>query len=296
MKNKILLTVLIIVIVVLIVFNVVTVRRVSRRPEPVQLPELNESPKRVYGVVEPMGKEVEISPTEPGVVDEIHVEEGDTVETGQLLCVLKSSVQRARVEAARSRVAMAATAAELTRDRYRRNRALLEDGSISESQYTELKLKMRLDKKQLTVYRNELELAAARLENLKITSPSSGIVYLFDIRKGEFFGVEGETRIILGKKRLQVRCDVEIIWIDSLEDRGTYEVFNAETGDPVGKALYMDSSRYLRSARFSTEDPQKRLSARYQEVIMEFIPEKEDIPIRLPVMVELSAASVSDGK
>lgn len=296
MKKKVLLTVMIIIIAALIVFNVVTVRRVSRRPEPAEPPDLNESPMRVYGVVEPMGKEVRVSPLEPGVVNKLYVEEGDTVKVGQLLCVLESSVQKGRLETAGSRVALARTAAELSRDRYRRNRALLEDGSISESQYTELKLKMQLDEKQLAVYQSERKLATVRLENLKLASPRSGIVYLLDIREGEFFGREGESRIIIGSSRLQVRCDVEVIWIDRLKERGVYTVFNAETGKPVGRAVHRGSSRYLKAARFSTEDPQKRLSARYQEVVMDFTPSREDIPIRLPVMVELSGSASPDGK
>ncbi|MBD3179537.1 MAG: biotin/lipoyl-binding protein [Candidatus Latescibacteria bacterium] len=291
MKRAVIYTVLIAVIIFLIGFNVITVRRVSRRPGPVEPPVLNEYPARIYGVVEPSGKEIEVSPMEPGVVDEIHIREGDTVKAGELLCSLESSVRLARLEAARSRVAVGRKAAELSRDRYLRNRELLEDGSISESQYTELKLEKELDQRRLDLYGRELELARAELENLEVPSPADGIVYLCDIREGEYFSSEGDPGIILGPVDLQIRCDIEVIWIGRLAQDRTYRVLNAETAEPVGTAVYRGSSRYLRSKRFSTEDPAKRLSARYQEVIMDFVPERKGIPIRLPVMVELPPAS-----
>lgn len=293
MKRKILFAALIVIIAFLIVFNVVTVRKVSRMPPPEEPPQLNESPARIYGVVEPAGREISLSPTEPGAVKEMLVEEGDTVEAGQLLCVLDNSVQQASVEAARTRVDLGETAAELSRDRYIRNAALLRDGSISESQYTELRLEKELDRKRLDLNKRELDLALARLENLNVRAPVDGIVYLCDIREGEYFGSEGGEDIIIGPAELQVRCDIEVIWIDRLDRKEKYQVLNAETGEPVGTALFSRYSRFLRSARVSTEDPRKRSSARYQEVIMDFTPLRDDIPIRMPVMLELPGTAES---
>lgn len=287
MKNAVVYAILIIVIVVLVVFNITTVRRVSERPEPAAPPVLNEAPVRIYGVVEPAAEEIVVSPREPGVVGELHVAEGDTVRAGQLLCVMANDVRRAELAAARARVALGRAAAALSRDEYRRNAALLADGSISESQYTQLKLTKELDEQQVDLYEKELALARARLEHLDVTAPRDGIVYLCDIREGEFFGAGGGRRIVLGAVSLQISCDVEVIWIDRLAEEATYTVLNAETGEPVGTARYVGSSRYLRAKRFSTEDPEERMSARYQEVIMAFTPERRDIPIRLPVMVQL---------
>lgn len=288
MKNALIYTLLIVVIVALLIFNITTVRRVSERPLPEKPPDLNRAPVRIYGVVEPASREIVISPARPGVVTEILVDEGDTVQSGQLLCVLENSIERAETDAARARIEMGRKAVELSSDRYSRNAALLTEGSIPESQYTRLKLEKELDEIRLELYRKELDLARARLKNLDVRAPRAGIVYLCDIREGEFFGSEGEARIVMGDPQLQIRCDVEVLWIGRLVRNADYTVLNSETLEPVGTAVYSGSSRYLRSSRFSTEDPEKRLSARYQEVIMKFTPERKGIPIRLPVMVELS--------
>jgi multidrug efflux pump subunit AcrA (membrane-fusion protein) len=287
MKKAVIYTVLIIIIIALITFNIVTVRRVSQRPGPAKPPTLNESPVRIYGVVEPVGKGISVGPRTAGVVRELLVAEGDTVRAGQLLCVLENTVQRAELETARARVALSRKAAELSRDEYRRNAALLADGSISESQYTQLKLTKELDEQQVALCEKELELARARLDDLNIISPRDGIIYLCDIRPGEFFGTGESERIVMGLGALQVRCDVEVIWIGRLDEDATYQVLNAETGEVIGTASYLGSSRYLRSKRFTTEDPEERMSARYQEVIMSFDPRDAGTPIRLPVMVEL---------
>jgi len=287
MKNIIIYTILVIIIVALVIFNVITVRRVSRRPEPAEPPSLNEYPVRVYGIVEPRGKETAVSPIEPGVIREIMVAEGDTVGGGDVLCSLENEVRLAAVEAALARVDLARKTAELSRDEYIRNRSLLADGSISESEYIRLKLKKERDERQVSFYLKELEQARARLRNLEVTAPGTGIVYLCDIREGEHFSSEGEARLILGSEKLQVRCDVEVLWIERLAREAVYSVLNAETGEPVGTARYLGSSRYLRSKRFTTEDPRERMSARYQEVIMDFNPDQKDVPVRLPVMVEL---------
>jgi len=295
MKRKVIYTVLAIVIVALIVFNVVTVRRVSERPEPAEPPELNEAPVRVYGIVEPAGKPVSVSPPEPGVVDTLLVAEGDTVSKGQVLCVLFRDVQRAGAAAAGARIELGRTAARISADELRRNEELYDEGSISESEYTRLRLQKELDERQVSLYEKEYGLALARIEQLEVEAPAGGIIYLCDIREGEYFAPGMKERIVMGPAALQVRCDVEVLWIDRLDRDAHYEVLSAETGEPVGTARWSGSSRYLRAKRITTEDPQERLSARFQEVIMELTPLDPGIPIRLPVMVRLSGPAGSGG-
>lgn len=287
MKNAVIYTLLIVVIVALVVFNVVTVRRVSMRPPPAGPPELNEAPVRVYGIVEPAGKEIAVSPRAPGIVEELLVDEGDTVTAGDPLCRLDDEVLRAELAAAEARVALARTAAALSRDEFRRNESLLADGTISESTFTRLKLRMELDEREVALAGRQVELARARIADLAVRAPRNGIVYLCDIRPGEFFAPGDGERIVIGAASLQVRCDVEVLWIDRLAAEATYTVLNAETGEPVGTARFDRSSRYLRPKRITTEEPGERMSARYQEVVMSFEPADPGIPVRLPVMVAL---------
>jgi multidrug resistance efflux pump len=66
------------------------------------------------GIVEPYGGEVRLASVEAGVVAEIFVEEGATVEAGELLARLEDSSQRAAVDVARAEVRQAAAELEGT--------------------------------------------------------------------------------------------------------------------------------------------------------------------------------------
>ena len=61
--------------------------------------------------------------------------------------------------------------------------------------------------------------------------------------------------------------------------------YNAETGESIGTARFGSRSRYLRPRQLQTEDPKDKSSAKYQEVIMRFVPDQPDLPIGLPVLV-----------
>jgi RND family efflux transporter MFP subunit len=284
-KNAVIYTLLIIVIAALIAFNLRTVRRVSERPPPAEPPKLSDAPVAVYGLIEPAGREVAISPRESGVVKKLGIAEGDTVRRGQVICVLDNSIAQAELEAARARLSLGRKTAELSRDEFERNVQIAKADTIAEAELTRSGLKMEADERQVGLHEKELELAQARLDYLLVAAPRDGIVYLCDIRVGEYFPAGDATKIVIGPRALQVRCDVEVVWIGKFSKGRTYRVYNADTGDPVGTATYRTSSRYLRGKRIRTEDPSEKLSARYQEVTLDFQPDRGDIPIYLPVLV-----------
>jgi multidrug efflux pump subunit AcrA (membrane-fusion protein) len=275
-------------VILLVIFIVSSLRRASSRP----VPAAQETPARLdsaaaafYGRVEPEGKAVDVSPAVPGRVKSVLAAEGERVRPGQPLVLLERAEQEAEWNAALGRAAAARKAAELSRDQRSRAEALSRGGGIAEAEVVRLRLVSELDEEAVTVAVREAELARERLENRTVRAPSAGIVYKADLRPGEFFG-NGGGEILIGSERLELRCDVEVFWIGRLDTKTDYRVFNAESGEPVGKARLLSLSRYLRPKETRTEDPGERLSADYQEAILSFEPDRPGIPIGLPVLVK----------
>jgi len=287
MKRTAAIIVLVCIVAALIVFNVTTVRKTSRRVPPAKPPELNEAAVVIYGTVEPLGKPIAVQPRIPGIVARVHAAEGDTVAAGAPLCLLKRDVEQAEVEVARAQLAAARKEADLSLDEFLRSGPLAEEGSISESEFVRLTLRKELDELLVQLREREVGLAEARFAELEVRSPVDGIIYKCDLRSGEYFGIGDGSRLIVGSPALQIRCDVEVFWIDRIDFEADYAVHNAETGTFLGSAKYRSAADYLEFKRYRTEDPRELLSSRYQEVIMAFEPEGAAPPIFLPVMVRL---------
>jgi len=120
-----------------------------------------------------------------------------------------------------------------------------------------------------------------------VTAPKEGLVYKFDVRVGESFGIGDVDKIIVGSSEFQISCDLEALWIGKIRTTGAYDVFNAETEEGIGTATFRSASRYLRPKTIRTEQPGESFSTDYQEVIMDFQPSISDIPINLPVMLKV---------
>lgn len=274
-----------IAVILIVLFIMTSVKKTSKRVPPAPAAELNSSSEAFYGQVVPEGKAVRVSPAVSGTVRSVPVREGEGVHEGQPLCVLDDAVQKAEWSAALARAAVARKAAELSLDQWNRAENLYRGGGITESEVVRLRLKKELDEEEAAVAGREAELARVRLEERTVRAPSAGIVYKMDLRPGEAFQSGDGGRILLGSANLELRCDVEALWIGRIDSSKIYRVFNAETGESLGKATFVSASRYLRPKQVRTEDPQERLSANYQEAVLSFEPECPDLPIGLPVLV-----------
>jgi RND family efflux transporter MFP subunit len=269
-------------------FIVCNVYKSSRPPVAAEPPDLDESPARVYGRVEPAGGPVYVSPDVTRSVQEILVEEGDAVSKGQLLCVLEDGVESAQLRVAESRAASMQKSLELSRDTLERNRALYEGGRISEYEYTQARLQAELEGKNLNVAYGELALARARLDQLRLTSPIDGVVYKCDVRLGETLAAGDNSRIVLGPRELWVRLYVEAFWVDRVREGAKYKIYDAETDEYLGDGTVVRRNPYVGARDFESEDLQERFDTKFQEVILSFANKKKDIPLGLNVMAELA--------
>ncbi len=259
----------------------------STPPKAAEPPVLSQSPARVYGAVEPAGREVFVSPPLTKEVVQIFVKEGDMVRTGQILCLLDNDVERAELALAQAKVASAEKTIDITSDDVSRKKTLFTQKVDSEFGYTQSRLKKELDVSNLRVALREVELATARLKELEMTSPIDGRVYKFDVRLGETLTSGDITRIIVGSPDLWVRFFIESFWMDRVVPGARYKIYHSETNGYLGSGEVLYRAPYMGRRDFRTEDVQERFDTKFQEVVLSFTPEKEGIPIGLSVVAEL---------
>jgi len=259
----------------------------SAPPKAAEPPVLSESPARVYGVVEPAGREVFVSPPVTKEVVQIFVKEGDVVRKGQILCQLDNDVERAELALAEAKVVSAEKSIDITSDDMSRKKTLYAQKVDSEFGYTQARLKRELDVSNLRVALQEVELATARLKELEMTSPIDGRVYKFDVRLGETLTSGDITRIIVGSPDLWVRFFIESFWMDRIIPGARYKIYHSETNEYLGSGEVLYRAPYMGRRDFRTEDVQERFDTKFQEVVLSFTPEKEGIPIGLSVVAEL---------
>ena len=283
-------TLLITVIIISGILSFIVYSFVTSSPPPkaVQPPPLDESPARVYGTIEPAGREVFVSPPITREVMHVYVKEGERVKQGQTLCSLDNDVEWSQLRLAETKVETAQRALEISRDEMKRKKNLYNKKVDSEYGYTQSRLKVELDLSNLGVALKEAELAKTRLEQLQLKSPIDGIVYKFDVRIGETLTAGDNTRIILGSPELWVRFYVESFWLDRIALGTRYSIFHSETGESLGTGEVIYKAPYVGRRDFRTEDIQERFDTKFQEVVLLLKKEKDVIPIGLSVVAELS--------
>ena len=280
--------ILIAVILIGIIYIIISIAKSSPKKNPARSPSISGAPARVYGTVEPEGGEVYVSPPITRNIVKIYAKEGEPVAKGQKLATLDNKVEQAEYDAALTRTELAQKTLELSRDKYERNKSLVEKG-ISELEYKQLKLAVELDSLNLLAALSELDLAKARLEQLDLKSPVDGVLYKFDIRLGESVAAGDNSIIIIGKPKLWVRLYVESFWSNRIKIGDVYQIKDAESNEMIGNGKVITKRPYLGSKVLKTEDIYERFDTKYQEVILEFETDKKDIPIGLSVLAEIKS-------
>jgi multidrug efflux pump subunit AcrA (membrane-fusion protein) len=274
-----------------VAFTLYAFARVSATSSAAEPPDMDQSPARVYGFIEPAGREVLVWPPFARRVISVWIAEGDEVTEGQKLCTLENSVERQELDLARARVASYLKALELSRDLRDRAGRLFADSATSEIEYTQAKLKAELDSANVLVAREEVDRARALLDQLELRSPIDGIVYRFNVRLGESLAAGdagGECPIILGSADLWVRLYVESFWGDRVGEGATYDVHDAETGEYIGAGRVVYIAPYVGRRGFRSEDVNERFDVGYREVVLDLETAKANIPLGLSVMADLA--------
>ena len=275
------------IVVLGLFYIVINIKRSSPEMDAADSPVLSQAPARVYGTVEPEGREVFLAAPMTRQVIAIYVSEGDTLEKGQMLCTLENEVEKAQFAAALARVDLSRKALAISKDKFIRNISLYKDKAITEYEYTQSKLKMELDSLDILTAEKEAELDKAKLDQLDLKSPIDGIVYKFDVRLGESLPERDNSQIILGKPDLWVRLYVEAFWMERIKIGDAFQIKNAETNETIGTGTVISKTLYLGGKVFRTNDPYERFDTKYQEVILKLKPEGKNIPLGLSVLAEI---------
>lgn len=284
MKQKVKILIFLVVVAFGLVFILNNLIRSSAPPLMATEAEFQKAAVRVYGTIEPEGREVFICPPFSRRVMEICVREGDMVKKGQRLCVLENSVEQKEVDLANARVALAQKTLILTKDDLERSKELYRKKVDSEYRFTQAKIKYEQDLKRIKVANSELDLAKAKLEQTVLRAPVDGRVYKLDVRQGETLTQNDTDRIVVGSENLWIRLSVEAFWRDRLKTGMTCTIYDTETNEKLGTGKILYKLPYMGRRDFRTEDLQERFDTKFQQLVVQFLPDKENLPIGLSVI------------
>lgn len=144
----------------------ISLRKASAPPQPSLTPSLDDTPARVYGRIEPLGREVFVGPQQSRRVARVLVQEGQRVTLGQPLCELDASVERQALQLALSRVTEFEARLDLVLDQLKRK------DSINGSGPGEAREALRVAVSRVREFEARLDLV---LDQLKRKEPLSRI-------------------------------------------------------------------------------------------------------------------------
>lgn len=288
MKLKKIIIILLIILVAVVGLNYIrlSLQKASTPPKLGKEPSLDNTPVRVYGIVEPLGREVYIGPLQPRRVIEVAVKEGDTVKKNDVLIRLDDELERKSLMIAQSRLDEAIKRLAILQDDLMRKRELIKSKSISEFELNQIELQAKLQEQQIETARAEIELQKTQIEKLTLRSPIKGVVYKLDIRVGEQITPQDYSRIVIGNNEKQVRMFVEAFWRNRIKINDKVLIKDGTTQDTIGKGTVVSVLPYMGARDFRTEDPLERTDTKYQQVIVTF-DSLSDVPLGLLVQCEL---------
>jgi len=165
-----------------------------------------------------------------GVVDEIHVLEGDYVEEGQPIATLISedselalTVAKAKVSIRKGELRAAQTQMDVRTDEYDRKKPLVESGTLAEGPVERLRLRLLNDEAKVAMARASVDAAVAEfaiaqlaLDRCIVRSPIDGIVIERLISPGSairFSNNEHSSHILhlYDPNYLQIRADIPLV-------------------------------------------------------------------------------------
>jgi multidrug efflux pump subunit AcrA (membrane-fusion protein) len=279
-----------------IFFIIRTLSQSSSPPQVSRPPDLGRAPARVYGKVEPAGREVFMASPVTRKIVRIHVKEGSSVKLGQILLSLESEVEKAQLQVALAKVESIRKTLAIDQDIMERQESLYAKEVDSEYAFTQAKLQVELDLSNVTLAEKEVDLARAQMAQLELFSPIDGVIYKFDVRLGESLTAGDSSKITLGSADLWVRLSVEAFWMDRIRNGDRYDIFDSETHALIGQGEVIAAAPYLGRRNFRTEDDQERFDTKYRDIILKLDKAQEKVPWGLSVMAKLQPPAPPEKK
>jgi HlyD family secretion protein len=232
------------------------------------------------GIVEPADREVKVGSRVPGLVQKIHVAEGDRVALGARLLDLASDAERAAVSAAKADLDAAIARAATSAQTAKRVEELSREGLISRDERDRTVSQASVDRAGVDQARSRLSEASARLSQLSVKAPSAGTILKLSVREGEYYSPDGEASLVtLGNlSKVRVRLDIDERFIGA--------VFVGQTGYVVVEAYsnrkfpgkVVDIAQRMGRKNQRTDDPTERIDTKIREVVLELDDARELVP------------------
>ncbi len=138
------------------------------------------------GVIRPVvGAEINIGSRVSGIVENLPVKVGDTVEAGALLAELDSTPFEALLAQATAQVALSGAEVELAQSNLKRTQDLAAEGYSPEADLQEAIRDLDVARAQMSLNQARLRSATINLGYSKITAPIKGVIADVTTREGE---------------------------------------------------------------------------------------------------------------
>lgn len=174
---------------------------------------------------------VEIRPRVAGYITEMHVDEGDWVEKGQVLFSLNSEEFEQEVRSARANIQAAEASVRTSKDEVERLRNLVEKEIVSKYQLQSAENTLKSNEAALAQAEARLENARVNLEYTEVKSPASGIIGTIPYRIGSLVN-SNITR------PMTVVSDIsEVYAYFSMSERELLEMSKSLNGDEGNQTL-----------------------------------------------------------
>ncbi|MCK4546726.1 MAG: efflux RND transporter periplasmic adaptor subunit [Candidatus Eisenbacteria sp.] len=175
------------------------------------------------GVLEPI-YQVEVKSKASGLIEQMPVEEGDSVEEGQLLAELDKTEARTEYDQAAANLASAKASLQYLRKQLERQQELYEQDLISDLEMEETNLELVRAESQKVSAEAKLTAAKQRLDDTVVRAPVRGVVLLKSVEAGQIIssGINSYTggttvAVVADMSRMLVKTSVDEVDIGSVE-------------------------------------------------------------------------------
>ncbi|MEX2116312.1 MAG: efflux RND transporter periplasmic adaptor subunit [Bacteroidota bacterium] len=186
------------------------------------------------GVVQPINR-VEIKSKASGQIEQLHFEEGQTVQKGYLLIALDQTTAKNDHEQAKADLAVAESNLRQQQNNYERSVELFEKKLISEQERDQSSVEKVRAEAQLVKARATLSSADERLRDTRVMSAITGVILSRSVSLGQI--ISSGTSNVSGGTTLATIADMDEVYIET----------NVDEVD-IGKVLVGQSARVVADA------------------------------------------------
>ncbi|HVY72379.1 MAG TPA: efflux RND transporter periplasmic adaptor subunit [Verrucomicrobiae bacterium] len=286
-----------------IIFIVKKSQRVPPAPPPLAQPPRSPYPSFVaaVGLLEASRENVKIAAPKSGLIQQVLVQVGSTVKTGDPLFQLDNRESTAKVATMRAQIGSmkAALAAEEVNaadmeDQFARVSRLEKDRVASQDELKRKEFGLQATRARVERMRADIvsaerqaEQAQVELEVLTVRAPRDGIILQVNVRAGEFANTQSnDALLILGDlSRLQIRADVDEQNAPLVVPGQPATAFLKGSSDTPMKLEFVRVEPYVIPKRTLTGDSTERVDTRVLQIIFRL--EKPEFPVYVGQQVDV---------